>query len=465
MAQIPGDEKICLGFPRGSDTAYRWETIESLFMMFGRSPCKYKMISVDKVHHIARNKIMEEFLETDMNYLLFIDSDMIWEPDSLELAYNLIQHPMVDIVTGIYFTKGAPHLPVIRKLDLDAGCYNIYMEWGNQPFEVDGSGMGFMLISREVLEKMKQPFCTWDGGFAEDLNFCLKAKKDYGFRIWAHPGIKLGHIGSKVVTNFDFMQQFKPGIKAYVREAMYNSKKYLQEVYPDWRETLGIHPSMFKNINTADYWDKLYKLEGGEEKNWRRYPEKFDFIVNDLLKDIPERANVLELGCGVGVFAKKLKEAHPDINYFGIDISPLAIEELKKIGLNGEAKSLPPIEVGNKYDVILGFEFLEHLDEEPRLKTVEEASKILSKDGLAIFSSPDDCMGSDEVAEHRVKFTKDSFKEFLGKAFKNVTVHQIASRPSLFSKGTFNFLVAVCDNLVRGGKDAVSVQKQSQDKH
>ena len=114
MTKIPYEEKIAIGLPRGADTMYHYETLESLFRMFGQSPCNYKMISTSKVHHIARNEIMQNFLETDMNYLLFIDSDMIWEPDSLELAYNLIQHPQVDIVTGIYFQIGEPHLPVIK---------------------------------------------------------------------------------------------------------------------------------------------------------------------------------------------------------------------------------------------------------------------------------------------------------------------------------------------------------------
>jgi 2-polyprenyl-3-methyl-5-hydroxy-6-metoxy-1,4-benzoquinol methylase len=466
--KIPSDERIAIGLPRGADTGFKYEFIESLFMLFGYSPCNYKMISVDKVHHHARNEIITNFLSTDMNYLLFIDSDMIWEPDSLELAYNLIQHPMVDIVTGIYYTKGAPHLPVIKKLDLEAGCYNIFVEWGNQPFEVDGAGMGFMLIPRYVLEKMKNPYCTWDGGFSEDLNFCLKAKKDHGFKIWAHPGIKLGHIGNKIITNFDYMQQFKPGIKAYIREAMVGTKKWLKETYPTWREDLGIHPLQFKNINTQEYWDKIYNEEGGTDKNWRRYPEKFDFIVNRLLMNIEPDAKVLELGCGVGVFAQKLKAKYPSVSYYGIDISQVAIDELKKAGFEGHAQEVPPIKVADKPDLVLGFEFLEHLDEEPRLKTIKEVSSLIGENGRAIFSLPDDCMSPEEVSEHRVKYDKQGFEKFLKKAFSNVSVHQIASRPSEFSPGTFDFLIADCSNKKKryfksnkkgGENDAVSIQK------
>lgn len=454
--KIPPGEKIAIGLPRGADTGYKFEWLESMFMMFGYSPCSFKIISSNKVHHQARNEIMEDFLKTDMNYLLFIDSDMIWEPDSLQLAYDFIQNPGVDIVTGIYFTKNRPHLPVIKKLDLDAGCYNIFMEWGNQPFEVDGAGMGFMLISRKVIESMKQPLCTWDGGFAEDLNFCLKAKKDHGFKIWAHPQIKLGHISTTVITNFDWIKEFKPGVKAYIREAMVGTKKWLKDTYPNWREQLGIHPMMFKNTNTKEYWDKIYTQEGGADKNWRKYPEKFDFIVNKLLADLEPDAEVLELGCGVGVFARELHLLKPSISYLGIDISQTAIDEVHKLGFRGKVASMPPLPLLGSHskdtletvpDLVVGLEFLEHLDDEPRLEMIKEVSQIMAvKGGRAIFSVPDDCMSPEEVSEHRVKYTRDTFYEFLKQAFKKVIVYQIKSRPSLESQGMFNFLVAVCSN-------------------
>jgi len=452
MTNIPGNERIAIGLPRGADTGYKYETIESLFRMFGQSPCNYKMISASKVHHIARNEIMQNFLGTDMNYLLFIDSDMIWEPDSLELAYNLIQHPDVDIVTGIYYQKGEPHLPIIKKLDLDAGCYNIFIEWGSEPFEVDGTGMGFMLIPKYVIEKMKQPFCTWDGGFSEDLNFCLKAKKDGNFKIWAHPQIKLGHIGDRVVTSFDWVQQFKPGMRAYIREAMVGTKQWLKATYPNWREDLGIHPMQFKNINTAEHWDELYTVEGGVKENWRRYPEKFDFIINRLLSDIEADAKVLELGCGVGVFAQMLKAKYPSVSYLGLDISQVAIDELKKIGLDGKVQEIPPIGIEEQQDVVLGLEFLEHFDDKPRLQVIKETSELIGETGMAILSVPNDIMPPEEVAEHRVKYTQEEFEKFLKKAFEEVRVNQLLSRPSLLSENKFGYLVAVCTNRQRKEK-------------
>ena len=455
--KIPTTEKIAIGLPRGVDTRYHYETVRSLIEMFSTSPCQYQMISVSKVHHVARNEIIKDFLDSDKQYLLFIDSDMIWEKDSLPLAYDLIQREDVDIVTAIYHQKNKPYLPTIKKLDLKAGCYNSFISWGGKPFEVDGSGMGFCLIARHVLEAMKPPHCDWVGGFSEDLYFFLKAKKDHGFKIWAHPRIRVSHIAETTITTADWESQFKPGVKAWIRENMRYSSNYLRKLYPNWRESLGIHPLQFKNINTDKYWDNIYEKEGGANKNWRKYPEKFDFIVKDLLKGMKPKADILELGCGVGVFAKLLKSNYPDISYYGIDISQTAIDELKKLGLDGVAKSMPPIlelEQGVKkpLDLIIGLEFLEHLDDEPRLGVVREASEMIGGSGRAIFSVPDDCMPPEDVPEHRVKFNKESFEEFLSKAFDNVKVHQIASRPSTLSEGKFNFLVADCNNNKKGVK-------------
>lgn len=445
---VPQTAKIAVGLPRGSDTMYHYEWILSMFKMFGKSPCNYKLISVSKVHHIARNEIMDKFLKTDMDYLLFIDSDMIWEPDSLELAYELIQNSHVDIVTGIYYTKNEPHLPVIKKLDLKAGCYDNYESWGNRPFEVDGAGMGFMLISRQVIESMKQPLCEWKGGFAEDLNFCLKAKKDFGFKIWAHPGIKLGHVSKTTITNFHWMKQHKPSIAAWMRENKKFTTITLKKWYPNWREELGIHPLQFKNPNTKEYWDKIYQEEG--KNSWRTYPEKYQYLIKEIGKMYKrgDDFKVVELGCGVGIFAKKLRSAFPKMKYLGVDISQVGVDICKKEGFDAVCRKLPDeLNIAYDVDLTVGLELLEHLDDEPRLQLMKEVSKF-SKD--TIFSVPDNCMYPEDVPEHRAIFTKDSYEKFMKKSFKNVRIESVASRWSDLTGGREHFLIAFCNN---GGKN------------
>jgi 2-polyprenyl-3-methyl-5-hydroxy-6-metoxy-1,4-benzoquinol methylase len=450
--KIPTDERIGIGLPRGSGTRFNYEFIAGLFSMFGYSPCNYAFFSEAKVHHIARNSIFKSFKNSDMNYLLTIDSDMIWEKEGLEQAYNLIQHDEVDIVTGIYHTKSKPHLPVIKKLDLNSGAYNIYMDWDDKPFEVDGAGMGFMLIPKYVIEELEMPYCDWEGGFSEDLNFCLKAKLA-GFRLWADPSIQLGHIGQKVITRNDWEKQHKKSVEAWVAQSMVHTKRILDKQYPDRRKRLGIHPLDFKNINTKEYWDMKYKQEGGK-KTWRVYPERSKEILKLIKKENP---SVLELGCGVGIFAKDLKDfVKGDLDYYGIDISEYAIQELREAGFEGKVKKIPPIDMDRKFDYIIGLELLEHLDDEPRLKLIKEISEMCD---TAIFIVPNNCMTPEEVSEHRVVYDKESFLQFLLKAFDKVRVNPILLRESKQSIAYAKYLLAVCE---RGKND---VQKKSKNKN
>jgi len=442
---IPTDEKIAIGLPRGSDTMYPFEFMKALFGMFGRYPCKYAMFSSSKVHHIARNTILRNFLNSDMNYLLFIDADSIFEPEGLARAYKLIQRPEVDIVTGIYFTKNTPHLPVIKRLDMKAGCYNIITKWGNDPFEVDGCGLGFSLIPKYVIEKMKTPYCDWKGGFSEDLYFCLQAKAHCGFKIWADPGIKIGHISKTTITSMHWAKQHKPSVDAWIREAMRGTTKILERDYPNWREELGIHPMQFKNINTEKYWDKLYKEEGGR-KTWRTYPEKQAHIIK-MLKEHGKKSkfkSILELGCGVGIFASKLRNEFKDVAYFGLDISGYAIEECEKADIMAKKENIPPISSpSNTQDVVIGLEILEHLDEKPRLETLKEVKRVLKDGGIGIFSVPDNCMPPANIPEHRVMFNQESFTKFLKQVFKTVNVEKVSSRDSDNVNYKIDYLIGV----------------------
>jgi len=129
------------------------------------------------------------------------------------------------------------------------------------------------------------------------------------------------------------------------------------------------------------------------------------------------------LGCGVGVFARKVKG-----EYLGLDISSVAVEIMKEQGFNAEVRSIPPIDAG-KFDTIIGLELLEHIDD--RLKVIKEASKLCQR---AIFSVPNNCMPPEEMPEHRTMFNEESFKKFLEKAFKKVQVTVIS-----------NWLVGVCE--------------------
>lgn len=186
----------------------------------------------------ARNALAHQFLKTDCTHLFFIDADIRFN------AADVI--PMLetdkDIICGIYPKKEINWDSVKRAMD--AGVPNDQLKWHtgsfvvnlvgyagevtvpvNEPVEIWNGGTGFMIIKREVFEKLadKVPSYTNDvtdlaGNIkadeikeffatsiepgtnrllSEDYHFC-RIWREAGGQVWAAPWAHLSHIGSYV---------------------------------------------------------------------------------------------------------------------------------------------------------------------------------------------------------------------------------------------------------------------------
>jgi hypothetical protein len=157
----------------------------------------------------ARNMIAHEFLKSDCDHLMFIDSDMTFEPDSVIrlLAFNQDK----PIIGGAYEARKEGKVYI---LSLEGDADNIYMD----PMGLVKArriATGFMMIRRDVLEKLAELHPEWrhkdinsdailhsffdfkvtpDGYIGEDFLFCDRAR-EAGFSVWIDPTIELGHMG------------------------------------------------------------------------------------------------------------------------------------------------------------------------------------------------------------------------------------------------------------------------------
>ncbi len=156
--------------------------------------------------HSGRNII---FNSCQGDYLLFVDSDMSWEPNQIA---QLIKAEK-DIIGGLYYKRRPPYGPVVYSFD---GMVHQPMQPKERLFRCDGVGTGFLLISRKVITAMNQPECLLDWGYAfdpvktqnpgnagsyfvgEDLSFCMKARH-LGFEIWCDPENLVTHVGSQEI--------------------------------------------------------------------------------------------------------------------------------------------------------------------------------------------------------------------------------------------------------------------------
>lgn len=116
-------------------------------------------------------------------------------------------------------------------------------------------------------------------------------------------------------------------------------------------------------------------------QGWIRFLDKFFPLKEGRGK------KVLEIGCGIGAFAKILKDRNFEVK--ATDISEYIIRKARKNLLNINFQKLDiekEIEIKNEYDYIFSFEVLEHL-KNPTI-AIDNCYKMLKKDGVLIFSTP-----------------------------------------------------------------------------
>jgi len=167
----------------------------------------------------ARNTLTAKFLHNkESTHLMFIDADIGWEPWHLLVMLNRD----VDVIGGLYPMKSLPVKWCVNGFDgAEEGPDGLQ--------EVSKTGTGFMLIKREVFEKLNahpatKPFINDIGlpaelnphmktyfdtavrenrYYSEDWTFC-ENWRDLGGKVWVDKRVLLRHTGTYV---FDFQTQ------------------------------------------------------------------------------------------------------------------------------------------------------------------------------------------------------------------------------------------------------------------
>jgi len=147
----------------------------------------------------ARNNLIKR---STGDYVLFMDSDNVITPKDLK---KLVEDDK-EIVSGVYFHRGFPYLPVVYEYDTNAtGFIN-----SNKIFKglkrIDGAGLGACLIKKSVFEKLRKPyfeFNAFGNGSTEDFDFFEKCRKS-GVELWADWDVPIGHIGEYIYSISDF---------------------------------------------------------------------------------------------------------------------------------------------------------------------------------------------------------------------------------------------------------------------
>lgn len=208
---------------------------------------KYYFLFNESLVQRARNYVVDEFLRSDCTHLMFIDSDIGFNPRDV-LALLAIQASDPDkynVVTGPYpkktiawekVSKAASHgvaddNPFVLEQYTSDFVFNpvrgVTSFRLDEPVEVREAGTGFMLIPRETFERYEKAYPEYkykpdhvrtdnfDGSreimayfdcqidpetkryLSEDYFFCHNARKA-DIKVWMCPWMKLNHVGTYI---------------------------------------------------------------------------------------------------------------------------------------------------------------------------------------------------------------------------------------------------------------------------
>ena len=176
------------------------KTTQSLLELIARGGYDFHFALAEHGYTIAENRVVcaVQALNNKSDYMLFIDDDMVFPPETLDI---LIKQDK-DIIGPAYRgrtieSKRTAALLEGGFVDLDETTEDKY----KKTFECNAKGTGVLLIKMEIFKKMKRPWfdfiydkkvgiCT----LGEDYFFCKKAK-ELGYKVWCDPTIRIGHLG------------------------------------------------------------------------------------------------------------------------------------------------------------------------------------------------------------------------------------------------------------------------------
>ena len=177
-------------------------------------------VSFDALIQRARNDTIQLAIDMDVDDLIFIDTDIEWEPEDF---FKLLDYSH-DVVGGTYRKKGD-----IEEYVFKAGASLDKNEEGL--IEVTGLGTGFVKLSRKAIKylwdngtpyidpkdnKERRMICDVrikDGGLhSEDIHM-FSVLLDGGFKVYLDPEITCNHTGP-----YKFMGDFNKWLSKSVKK-------------------------------------------------------------------------------------------------------------------------------------------------------------------------------------------------------------------------------------------------------
>lgn len=147
--------------------------------------------------------------EATTDWLLWVDSDIVLNPEALKLLYQTADADERKIVSGIYFISKEPEgtlarpFPAVFKNVDEFKIQYLHPLPDNEVHKIDSAGLGFVIMHKSIVPILREKYPeknlfnesdgTGDKFIGEDISFFRKVN-ECGISVWTHTSALVKHI-------------------------------------------------------------------------------------------------------------------------------------------------------------------------------------------------------------------------------------------------------------------------------
>lgn len=208
------DRSVMLSYPHaGTVRAEFLQSIIDITASPDRSPLigSVNGVTCGSLLPVARNMIAAGFLDSGLEWLWTVDTDIVFNPGTLAALTSAADPAEVPIVSALYYTLNAGRKLPAAGLAAPGDPADL-RPCGDPPGDglvrVDATGAGCLLIHRVVLEKIQadaggdpcwfRPITDGNRSLGEDLSFSVRLNRA-GFPLYVHCDIRVGHAKTVII--------------------------------------------------------------------------------------------------------------------------------------------------------------------------------------------------------------------------------------------------------------------------
>jgi GT2 family glycosyltransferase len=234
---VPEPDAVAIAYCHQNEVAYSWHF--SLLQLMVTDLGTHQRIRRGGIiamrthpgHLVSgRNKAVQYLLDTDVPWLLWIDTDMGFSPDMLEqlmAAADPVERPIVGALCfsqrelapdgkGGYHTIPTPTIfDWVGNIGPDSlETFEVRVDYpANALVRCGATGAACILVHRSVFERVQEKYgAEWyhriqakEGSMGEDLSFCMRATA-LDIPVHVHTGVRTTHLKPAWLSETDFLE-------------------------------------------------------------------------------------------------------------------------------------------------------------------------------------------------------------------------------------------------------------------